>query len=56
MPASGYEWEARQRTVYSPEFDLRSWVEEACDRSGVPFAVEDPVALSKLRVLTRSDT
>ncbi|MGO2931177.1 hypothetical protein [Microbacterium sp.] len=39
-----------------PGFDVEAFTREACVRSGVSFAVTDPVALSKLRVLTRSDT
>ncbi len=37
-------------------FDVEAFTREACERSGVSFAVTDPVALSKLRVLTRPDT
>lgn len=36
-----------------PGFDPDAFTREACERSGVTFAVTDPVALSKLRVLTR---
>ncbi|SJN15690.1 hypothetical protein FM104_00485 [Microbacterium esteraromaticum] len=39
-----------------PDFDVEAFTREACERSGVSFAVTDPVALSKLRVLTRPDT
>ncbi|MGO1920130.1 MAG: hypothetical protein ACTH07_02060 [Microbacterium sp.] len=39
-----------------PGFDVEAFTREACERSGVSFAVTDPVALSKLRVLTRPDT
>lgn len=38
-----------------PDFDAESFTREACERSGVTFAVTDPVALSKLRVLTKSE-
>ncbi|MDR1189967.1 MAG: hypothetical protein LBK95_21355 [Bifidobacteriaceae bacterium] len=36
-----------------PGFDAEAFAREACARSGVTFPVTDPVALSKLRVLTR---
>lgn len=39
-----------------PAFDAEAFTREACERSGVTFAVTDPVALSKLRVLTRPST
>lgn len=39
-----------------PGFDPDAFTREACERSGVTFAVTDPVALSKLRVLTRPST
>lgn len=32
-------------------FDVESWTRAACDASRVPFAVEDPVVLAKLRNL-----
>lgn len=38
-----------------PGFDPEAFVREACERSGVSFAVTDPVALSKLRVLTKPE-
>lgn len=38
-----------------PDFDAEAFTREACERSGVTFAVTDPVALSKLRVLTKSE-
>lgn len=34
-------------------FDMEAWLREACERSGVGLAVSDPVALDKLRTLTR---
>ena len=34
-----------------PNFDVVAWTREACEASGVPFAVEDPVALGRLRAL-----
>lgn len=39
-----------------PGFDPEGFTREACERSGVTFAVTDPVALSKLRVLTKPET
>lgn len=39
-----------------PGFDPEAFTREACERSGVSFAVTDPVALSKLRVLTKPET
>lgn len=39
-----------------PGFDAETFTRQACERSGVTFAVTDPVALSKLRVLTRPGT
>lgn len=39
-----------------PGFDPEAFTREACERSGVTFAVTDPVALSKLRVLTRPNS
>ena len=32
-----------------------AWTREACERSGVTVGVSDPVALAKLRVLTRPE-
>lgn len=34
-------------------FDMTAWVLRACEASGVPFALEDPVALAKLRNLVK---
>jgi len=36
------------------DFDLDEWTRHVCERSGVPVAVTDPVALGKLRTLTTS--
>jgi hypothetical protein len=33
-------------------FDVLAWTRAACAASGVPFAVEDPVVLGRLRTLT----
>lgn len=38
-------------TAQEAGFDVAAWAREACEASGVPFAVEDPVALAKLRDL-----
>ena len=35
-----------------PGFDVEEWTRSACEASGVPFAVNDPLALRKLSVLT----
>lgn len=56
ISADQAEWETRQRAVYAPDFDLHAWIAAACEKSRVPFAVSDPVALSKLRVLTRTSS
>ncbi len=34
-------------------FDVAAWAQAACEASGVPFAVEDPVVLAKLRDLVK---
>lgn len=39
-----------------PGFDVVVWTREACERSGVPIGVTDPVTLAKLRVLTRPES
>lgn len=33
------------------DFDVVAWTRQACEASGVPFAVEDPVVLGRLRAL-----
>ncbi|MBM7828008.1 hypothetical protein JOD60_002066 [Microbacterium aurum] len=33
------------------DFDIREWTRQACEASGVSFAVTDPVALDRLRAL-----
>lgn len=38
-------------SVLPDDFDVLAWTRAACEASGVPFAVEDPVALAKLRDL-----
>ncbi len=47
---------ARAPGALPPGFDPEGFTREACERSGVSFAVTDPVALSKLRVLTKLET
>lgn len=42
---------AQEATAIPEGFDVASWAREACEASGVPFAVEDPVTLAKLRDL-----
>lgn len=32
-------------------FDVQEWTRQACEASGVSFAVTDPVALDRLRTL-----
>ncbi len=39
------------RDALPPDFDVVAWTREACEASGVPFAVEDPVVLGRLRAL-----
>jgi hypothetical protein len=34
-----------------PTFDVVAWTRQACEASGVPFAVEDPVVLGRLCAL-----
>ena len=34
-----------------PGFDVVAWTEAACEASGVPFVVADPVVLGRLRTL-----
>jgi hypothetical protein len=34
-----------------PGFDVVAWTEAACEASGVPFEVIDPVVLARLRTL-----
>jgi hypothetical protein len=43
----------RPRGSLPPGFDPVAWTRQACERSGVTVAVTDPVALGKLRTLTR---
>ena len=46
---------SRHRSALPPGFDVEAWTREVCRRSGVALGVTDPVALAKLRVLTRRD-
>lgn len=43
------------RSGLPPGFNVVAWTRQACERSGVPVGVSDPVVLAKLRVLTRSE-
>lgn len=49
------ERRGRARSGLPAGFDLVAWTRQACERSGVPFGVSDPVTLAKLRVLTRPE-
>jgi hypothetical protein len=53
IPAAGNDSPSTAaRPSWLPEgFDVESWTRAACDASRVPFAVEDPVVLAKLRDL-----
>ncbi|ECH9476806.1 hypothetical protein AAN09_24450 [Salmonella enterica subsp. enterica] len=46
---------AQARGGLPPGFDPVAWTRQACERSGVTVGVTDPVALGKLRTLTRSE-
>lgn len=41
----------RERSTLPPGFDVAGWARQACEASGVPFAVADPVVLGRLRTL-----
>lgn len=49
------ERRGQARSGLPPGYDVGAWTREACERSGVPVEVSDPVALAKLRVLTRPE-
>ena len=49
------ERRGQARSGLPPGFDVGAWTREACERSGVPVEVSDPVVLAKLRVLTRPE-
>lgn len=55
LTPSARERLGREPNGLPPGFDPVAWTREACERSGVPVGVSDPVALAKLRVLTRPD-
>ncbi|WP_159500713.1 hypothetical protein [Microbacterium sp. 18062] len=44
---------AAARTVSPSAFDVVAWTRQACEASGVSFAVTDPVVLRKLDHLIR---
>lgn len=52
---SARERRGRAPSGLPPGFDPVAWTREACERSGVPVGVTDPVTLAKLRVLTRPE-
>ena len=56
MNPSAREQRGQARSGLPPGFDPVAWTREACERSGVPVGVSDPVTLTKLRVLTRPET
>lgn len=41
----------REASALPADFDMTAWTRAACEASGVPFAVEDPLTLAKLRDL-----
>jgi len=47
--------EGQARSGLPPGFNVAAWTRQACERSGVPVGVSDPVTLAKLRVLTRPE-
>jgi hypothetical protein len=55
IPAAGNDSPGTAaRPSWLPEdFDVETWTRAACDASRVPFAVEDPVVLAKLRDLAK---
>ena len=55
MTPSARERRGQTRSGLPPGFDPVVWTREACERSGVPVGVSDPVVLAKLRVLTRPE-
>lgn len=40
-----------QPPAWAEDFDVREWTRQACEASGVSFAVTDPVVLERLRTL-----
>ena len=52
---SARERQSRTPSGLPPGFDPVAWTREACERSGVPVGVSDPVTLAKLRVLPRPE-
>lgn len=49
-PAPGESTPPRS-SVLPEGFDVQEWTRQACEASGVSFAVTDPVALDRLRTL-----
>ncbi|MGO3658779.1 MAG: hypothetical protein ACTJFS_15725 [Micrococcaceae bacterium] len=52
---SFHDREGQARSGLPPGFNVVAWTRQACERSGVPVGVSDPVTLAKLRVLTRPE-
>lgn len=52
---SARERRGQARSGLPPGFNVVAWTRQACERSGVPVGVSDPVTLAKLRVLTRPE-
>ena len=55
LTPSARERRGRTPSGLPPGFDPVAWTRQACERSGVSVGVTDPVALEKLRVLTRPE-
>lgn len=54
LPAEPREAQERgkpQAPALPGGFDVQEWTRQACEASGVTFAVTDPVALERLRTL-----
>lgn len=50
-PACASEVSDGVASTLPDDFDVVEWTRAACEASRVPFAVEDPVTLAKLRDL-----
>ncbi len=46
--------DSADRSHLPPGFNAETWAREACQKSGVPFGIEDPLTLRRLAVLTRN--
>lgn len=49
--ADAVETVQKEATGLPAGFDVQAWTQAACEASGVPFGVEDPVVLGRLRTL-----